>query len=75
MNFFKKMGVALSSGVALLVASAPSHAVITSGDLTTSLSAITTDATTVFDAVLPVMLTVMGLVIGYKLVKRFVNGI
>jgi|GEM_PF-4891062 len=60
---------------AIALVSSTSHAAITATDLTSPLAAITTDANTVFTAVLPVMLTVLGLVIGYKLVKRFVNGI
>lgn len=71
---FKAAIMAIGAGAVALVSSA-SHAAISSADLTTPLTAITTDAQTVFDAVLPVMLTVLALVIGYKLVKRFVNGI
>jgi len=75
MKNFKKLGAALAAGAGLMVASVSSHAVIAAADLTTPLAAISTDALTVFTAVLPVMLTVMGLVIGYKLVKRFVGSI
>ncbi len=62
-------------GVASLMGSASSYAAIAGSDLTAPLAAITTDAQTVFTAVLPVLLVVLGLTIGYKLVKRFVGSI
>lgn len=71
----KRNAILASGGIAAAVLSSTSQAAITAGDLTAPLAAITTDADTVFTAVLPVMLTVLALVIGYKLVKRFVNGI
>lgn len=71
----RNLGIVAAAGTSLMVLSQQSHAAIAAGDLTAPLTAITTDANTVFTAVLPVMLTVLGLVIGYKLVKRFVNGI
>jgi len=73
-NLQKYSAVALSGAVSLM-ASASSFAAIAVSDLTAPLAGITTDAGTVFTAVLPVLLTVLGLTIGYKLVKRFVGSI
>lgn len=75
LNQVRKYGTVAAASAGLMVISQSSHAAIAAGDLTAPLGAITTDANTVFTAVLPVMLTVLALVIGYKLVKRFVNGI
>lgn len=71
----RKYGVIAATTGALALSSQASFAAIAAADLTAPLAVISADADTVFSAVLPIMLTVLSLVIGYKLVKRFVNGI
>ncbi len=75
MKSYQKFALPVVIAAPLMALSTQSMAAIAAADLTAPLTAITADANTVFSAVLPVMLTVLGLVIGYKLVKRFVNGI
>jgi len=75
MKSYQKYAVYAAITAPMMVLSTQSMAAIAAADLTAPLTAITADANIVFSAVLPVMLTVLGLVIGYKLVKRFVNGI
>jgi hypothetical protein len=77
MKFFKQSryyAVAPLAAAAMAVSNSASAA-IAEADLTTAMTAITTDAQTVFDAVLPILITVLALVIGMKLVKRFTNKI
>jgi len=70
-----KMLHKLGAGAALLGASVASQAAIVAGDLTTPLAAVTTDANTVFTAVLPIILSVVGLSVGISLLKRFTGKI
>jgi len=71
MKMFHKAGAA----VALMATSVASQAAIVAGDLTTPLAAVTTDANTVFTAVLPIILAVVGLSVGISLLKRFTGKI
>ena len=72
---FRKYGAVAAASAGLMAISQSSHAAIAAADLTSAMTAITTDAQTVFDAVLPIMITVLALVVGMKLVKRFTNKI
>lgn len=65
-------GVFAASAIAM---AGSAHAAIDSTALDTGLAVVTTDANTVFTAVLPILLTVLGLSIGLKLLKRFSNKI
>ena len=47
------------------------NAAIVALDVTNALGAVTTDAQTIFDVVLPIVGTILGLVIGLKLLKKF----
>lgn len=60
---------------AMALAATASHAAIDATALDTALAGVTTDANTVFDSVLPVVIGVLALSIGLKLVKRFSNKI
>lgn len=66
--------VPVIAAAALSVAGAASAA-LDSTALTTVTSGIQADAQTAFEAVLPVLGVVLGLVVGIKLFKRFVNKI
>lgn len=50
------------------------HAALPSG-VDTAIEAIQTDATTLSGYVAPVMLTILGFTVAFKLIKRFVNKI
>ena len=63
--------------VAMVVMLAPSSAsaALAAADLDPTLTAIQADATTAFTTVLPYMLAILGLVIAFKLIKRFVGKV
>lgn len=58
----------------LLAAMADANAALPTG-VSTAVTAIGDDATAVFDLVVPVVLSVLGLVVVIKLIKRFTNKI
>lgn len=61
-------------GVGLMVTATGANAAIPEG-VGTAVTAIGTDAQSVFDMVVPVVLSVLGLAVIVKLIKRFVNKI
>lgn len=73
MNKLRNIALAGVLAASALVAG-PSMAAISGTDIQTAATAITTDAQTVFTNSLPVLFAVLGLVIGYKLIKRFLGG-
>lgn len=60
--------------VGLLAAAASAQAALPEG-VSTAITAIGTDASSVFDLVVPVVLSILGLTVVIKLIKRFVSKI
>jgi len=72
MNAGKKLVGAAALGVGMAVQQV--HAALPTG-VDTSITAIQTDATTLGGYVAPVLIAILGMTVGFKLIKRFTNKI
>lgn len=73
MNVLKKVIAAVIAGAALVTGTA--QAALDGGQVTALATEIQTDGQAVFDAIFPVVATLLALTIGIKLFKRFGNKV
>jgi hypothetical protein len=75
MNKYQTILSATATSLAMLAVSLPSQAAIVAADLTAIETEVSADASLVFTTFLPVIGTVLAMIIGIKLVKRFGNKV
>lgn len=72
---FKKVARAFGAGVVLILAGVTSSYAAVDASVAGAMTTIQTDAATLAGDVTPVVVAILGLVIGIKLIKRFGNKI